>query len=135
MTFLPPKSAGGKGSQNVNSTLDEGKVRMIRQAAKQGVTAGQMARLYGVSAETIRRVIRYETWAWLSDEGPVGDLQKIGVDVLREEQMLAFSKEPTAEELEASHAKLEAMMRETRPESNTADKLLDEMLKKRTEPK
>jgi len=51
-----------------NTALDPEKVREIRRGVRLGFTAGHFARAYQVSIETIRKVVRYETWGWVSDE-------------------------------------------------------------------
>lgn len=66
---------------NKSSAFTEDQVRHVRKLAKDGWTAGEIARSFGemglhVATETVRKVIRRETWAWvtdLSDQGS-GDL-------------------------------------------------------------
>jgi hypothetical protein len=42
-------------------------VRLIREGSRAGLPAVHFARVYKVSAETIRKVVRYETWGWVPD--------------------------------------------------------------------
>lgn len=72
-----------QGSKNMNSRLTEGEVRTIRKELGKGTTAGELARVYTVSAETIRRIGRWETWNWLEEvpgEGLPDAAPKIVVD-------------------------------------------------------
>lgn len=57
-----------RGNKNRNAALSEAEVRLIKQALMEGNAAPGIARIYGVSAETIRRINRGETWGWLDAE-------------------------------------------------------------------
>lgn len=57
-----------RGNKNRNAALTEAEVRLIKQALMEGNAAPGIARIYGVSAETIRRINRGETWGWLDAE-------------------------------------------------------------------
>ena len=50
---------------NKSAILSIEEVRIIREKLDSGVPAPALARAYGVNAETIRRIGRRETWAWL----------------------------------------------------------------------
>ena len=57
--------------QATNASLSEAEVRSIRLRARtERASVRLLAQEYGVGAETIRRVLRWETWAWVSEEGP-----------------------------------------------------------------
>jgi hypothetical protein len=49
-----------------NSSLSEHDVRMIRQAGKKTPTR-QLAEAYGIGVETVRKILRRETWQWVKD--------------------------------------------------------------------
>ena len=48
-----------------NVKLDEETVRAIRRAKEQGMSAKTIAQQLNVGLETIRRVLRGDTWAWV----------------------------------------------------------------------
>lgn len=83
-------------------------VRAIRRALE-GKTASpqQLAQFYGCSTETIRRIARRETWAWLDAEAP------------RTEEELATAAAASLEKLNAMLA--------TNPPPPDASKLMEEM--------
>lgn len=59
--------AGAKrGEENPMSKLTEAGVRCIRELAKQGKTANEIARRMKMSRQQINRIIRRERWAWLN---------------------------------------------------------------------
>mgnify|MGYP001583013423 CR=1 FL=1 len=62
MSTRTHRSAGG-------AILNEDAVRDIRLRAAQGQAPRNIALHYDMAAETVRRVIRRETWAWVQDEG------------------------------------------------------------------
>lgn len=57
-----------RGNDNVNSVLTEAQVRVIKQHLMVGQSAASLARIYRVSAETIRRIARGETWGYVDVE-------------------------------------------------------------------
>lgn len=58
----------GRGKQNGNARLTEMDVRAIRKLAEvDHVGPREIARMYLVSTETVRRILRRETWNWLAD--------------------------------------------------------------------
>lgn len=58
-----------QGKANGAAVLTEAEVRVIRKMAREeGMSAPELARIYRVSAETIRRILRGETWNWLDEE-------------------------------------------------------------------
>lgn len=54
-----------RGSRNGNSTLTESDVRAIRASRE---SPRHLAAFYGLGVETIRRILRRESWAWLPEE-------------------------------------------------------------------
>lgn len=65
---MAERSGFGKnrGAKNANSVLVEADVVVIKRMLVKGDSASMLARIYGVSAETIRRIGRGETWGWLT---------------------------------------------------------------------
>ena len=55
--------------RTTNASLNEEAVRRIRLMHRQGESTRVLAKEYGVGVETVRRVLRWETWAWVSEEG------------------------------------------------------------------
>lgn len=52
-----------------NAQLTETQVRVIRRALEENTqTVRELADMYRLSAETVRRIGRRETWGWLPDE-------------------------------------------------------------------
>jgi len=49
-----------------NSNLSEHDVRQIRRAGKKTPTR-QLAEAYGIGVETVRKILRRETWQWVTD--------------------------------------------------------------------
>jgi hypothetical protein len=91
---VPFKKGVYQGNKNANSRLTEGQVVIIKRDLALGVPAPALARLHQVSAETIRRIGRGETWGWLGD----------GVN--QPEVELNLGREPSKEEIAASLARL-----------------------------
>lgn len=54
-----------------NSSLTEVDVRAMRlQHALGQASPKQLAAAYKVAVETVRKILRWETWGWVSEEGP-----------------------------------------------------------------
>lgn len=68
-----------KESKMANATLTADDVLRIRALARGGglngrsPSAREMAEIYGVGIETIRRILRGETWTWLLQPAPKTD--------------------------------------------------------------
>lgn len=63
--------SGIRGIANKNAQLSEAQVLGIREMLDKGeATARELAQVHGVSAETIRRIGRRETWGWLQEGMP-----------------------------------------------------------------
>lgn len=62
-----PFTKGKTASRTSNSVLTEVEVRKIRSlAASHSVKA--LAEAFGVGAETVRRILRRETWTWVGEK-------------------------------------------------------------------
>lgn len=55
--------------RTARADLTEADVRSIRSRAALGISTRQLAQEYTVGFETIRRILRWETWRWVSEEG------------------------------------------------------------------
>lgn len=64
--------AYSKKGRIARAELTEAAVRGIRLKYAQGASVRELVQEYDVGFETIRRIIRWETWRWVSDEGPGG---------------------------------------------------------------
>ena len=53
-----------------NTGLIEAEVRHIRKLLVEGMSPREIAQAYNVGLETIRRIDRRDTWAWLDQEVP-----------------------------------------------------------------
>jgi len=64
-------SAGGYSPQGraARASLTEADVRRIRQLGAEGVPTRKLADTYSMTPEAIRRILRWETWRWVSEEG------------------------------------------------------------------
>lgn len=57
--------------RTTGAILSEALIRNIRlRGNKQGVATRELALEFGMAVESIRRILRYETWGWVTDEGP-----------------------------------------------------------------
>ena len=56
--------------RTARAAIDEAAVRRIRQLGSQGQSTRSLADAYGITPEAIRRILRYDTWRWVSEEGP-----------------------------------------------------------------
>lgn len=63
MADMVAKGRAARGNKNPRAALDEAKVRAIRAARAAGVTAGELALLYGVHKNHIQRVVSARSWA------------------------------------------------------------------------
>ena len=52
-----------------NAKITEESVRALRQLAGRH-TPKELARIYGLGLETVRRILRRDTWAWVEDIMP-----------------------------------------------------------------
>lgn len=80
-----PQGRGARGK------VDEAAVRRIRQLAGQGQSTRALADAYGLTPEAVRRIVRWDTWRWVSEEGagfvqPVADPEDIAAS---QERLLA----------------------------------------------
>lgn len=58
-----------EGPRNPNARLSRDNVLIIRKRYAAGVTQRELCRVFGVSHNTIARIIHRETWGWLGDDG------------------------------------------------------------------
>jgi len=59
-----------KKGRSARAELTEAAVRGIRSKAALGASVRQLAEEYDVGFETVRRILRWETWRWVDEEGP-----------------------------------------------------------------
>lgn len=57
-----------KQGRTTRAKVTELEVRRMRREAEAGTSARDLARRFGLSTETVRRILRWETWAWVSEE-------------------------------------------------------------------
>ena len=56
-------------TRKANASLSEDEVRLIRRLGDSGEqTPRELAAFFSVGLETIRRILRRDTWSWLSQE-------------------------------------------------------------------
>jgi hypothetical protein len=121
--------AKGKVSSRIgNAQLNESDVRMIRQL---GVTQSvrQLAEIYCVGMETVRKILRRDSWKWVSDEinfdEPVARLtpvERMAADASLERLQKLLLKEP----VEApGHAKLAQVLAQEQGKVTAVDQHLD----------
>jgi hypothetical protein len=55
-----------------SAVLNEDAVRRIRKLASEGWTTRALVQEFDVGFETIRRIIRWETWRWVSEAPSAG---------------------------------------------------------------
>ena len=61
-----------RGSRNGNASLTEAQVRVIKAMLRDTtVSYREIARIYMVSSETIRRINAGDTWAWIELDAPM----------------------------------------------------------------
>ena len=123
-----PLAKGKVSSRMGNAQLNESDVRMIRQL---GVTQSvrQLAEIYCVGMETVRKILRRDSWKWVSDEinfdEPVARLtpvERMAADASLERLQKLLLKEP----VEApGHAKLAQMLAQEKKKVVVVDQHLD----------
>ena len=104
-----------RGARNPNAALSKDDVLTIRRRYKEGVTQGELCRVYGVSISTIARIVNWHTWAWLTDE----DSTLPGLD----EPTPKLSPEAQAQlerDASASAERLKVLLAQGGPEPETA---------------
>lgn len=96
------------------STLTPDRVRVIRRGCEKGLPAIYFAKLYGVNAETIRKVARYESWGWVSDEEGISMTPSENVrdwPQQVEDEVLARVPERSPEEIAKSYAEVQERLK------------------------
>lgn len=80
-------------TRTANASLSEDEVRTIRRLGSSGEkTVREMAEFYQVGRETIRRIIRRETWDWIKDY-PLSEAAERDLNEAAEESALRLAKE------------------------------------------
>lgn len=110
-----------------SATLTPDQVYAIRQEYENGATQGELCRKYGVSINTIGRIVRGETWTQfqgprtehIHNKPPVSD-----EEVQASEQRLRAALEPTSQRSEEVLAKLAEAARKA-PDSQLSEFLSD----------
>ena len=76
-----------QGGRNPNARLSRENVLTIRKRYAEGATQRELCKVYGVSHNTIARIIHGETWGWLNDNN-VGmpPLHTVNLPPLTQEQ-------------------------------------------------
>jgi len=64
-------TGGYQASRVSNAAVTEAQVRSIRKLLEEGASARELSEIHQLSVETIRRIGRRETWAWIEDEIPM----------------------------------------------------------------
>ena len=59
-----------KGGRSARGLVNESIVRRIRQLAAQGSSTRSLADAYGLTPEAVRKIIRWDSWRWVSEEEP-----------------------------------------------------------------
>ena len=123
--------AGNKGERNGNSVFSKEQILSIRRMAKEVngygqrvYSAGDIARQYqafglAVSAETIARIIRRNTWGWIPDEDEE--------DALVKTKMVAPLSSEMKMKIEASQARVLQLVEEGK--KRDMEEGLDRLLK------
>lgn len=109
--------------KNPNATLTEEDVFMIRERAAGGMPAKKLAEFFNVGVETVRRVIRRETWAWVGG-GKGKKIERDSPVISDDEQAMIASKR-----------KLAALLTEEGSTRALAEGLLSELTGESNEPK
>lgn len=84
--------------------LNEELIRNIRlRGNKREVPTRELAVEFGMAVESIRRILRYETWGWVTDEGP-------GAEAAQWQEPVPHEYVAAPGEVEASLARLAAKL-------------------------
>lgn len=75
--------------------MTEAQVRSIRQLLKEGATPKELGEIHQLSVETIRRIGRRESWAWVADHIPAPTLATLDQPA----QALSPSEQVEADEI------------------------------------
>jgi transposase len=114
-------------SRTANAVLNEAEVRVIRRNLAAGSSARLIAELYGLSIETIRRIGRRDTWAWVKDEAELDaplppaseeEKAKIAESLARVQRRLAQDPPPAGE---SALAKMQKTLKERNPNNLLAE--------------
>ena len=123
-----PFANGKVKSRTGNAQLNESDVRMIRRlAGTQSVR--ELAEIYCVGMETVRKVIRRDSWKWLAEEidfdapaSPPTDAERLAADASFQRLQKLLAREP----VEApGHAKLAQLLTNEREKVVVVDQHLN----------
>lgn len=124
---MNPFTKGKTASRTGNAVLVENDIRQIRLLARTQ-TVRELSDAYGVGMESIRKIIRRDSWKWVADEidfdaaaQPLTELQKQAARQSAErlqELLSAQAAEPTG---------LEKLQQMAHKEIGVAGDVLDEM--------
>ena len=125
-----PFARGKVNSRTGNAQLKEADVRMIRQlAGTQSVR--ELAEIYCVGMETVRKVLRRDSWKWIAEEvdydaplAPLTQTERFAADVsfARLQGMLKAQPEESS-----GHAKLAQMLAQERKKIADVDEHLEQI--------
>lgn len=96
--------------------LTEQEVARIKMNAGKGMTAREMAQAYGVALDTIRKILRGDSWVWVKAEEEGMPLPEETPEMVRD--------------IEASQARLLAMLKEQgldQPKQSPLDRMMEEV--------
>ena len=62
---MPTAGCFKRGESNPSSVLTADDVRQMRQLRTEGMTTGQLAIRYGISAKQVWRICKREQWGWV----------------------------------------------------------------------
>lgn len=127
--------AGFKGEANGNARLTEAEVRHIRWLLDtKKSNAAEIARLRGLNAETVRRIGRRETWAWVADLPPEETMKQqseASVNKLLEDPIIAAQvakfRAEQARQAPSAAERMAEEIRKAKEIEGRGDKLLDEL--------
>lgn len=115
------------------ATLTEDEVRVIKQKLAEGATPRLLASVYMVGIETIRRIRRGESWAWIEERSGEEDLPLPPAQSGEAERIAASQAElmrrlgmPLLEQTAESPDGIERLAREVQ-RAQEPDRLLDQL--------
>jgi hypothetical protein len=126
---MNPFTKGKVASRTGNAVISEGDVRQIRKLAASHTTR-DLAEIYGVGVETIRKILRRDSWKWVADkidfEAPTGpmtqaDKEAAAASEARLLRLLERPVEPTGLD------KLQLLAAKEREKVTKVDTLLNEI--------
>ena len=111
---MNPFGKGNTGSRTSNALVTEALVRNIRKLAAEGQPTRNIADAYGLAVETVRKIIRRDSWKWVSE---VVDWDKAGA--------MPVQSNPTLDaEIAASAQRMQKLIK---ADVDKVDEALDEL--------